>query len=91
MNNHQQNIARHALGLDGKRTRSYRNYYTTPPDCPDHAEWMKLVADGDAECFDKRAIMGGCDLFKLTFQGARKALLPAETLDHEDFPNDKLD
>lgn len=89
MDARQTEISRHALGLDGLRTHSYRNRYTCGRDTSDHALWLGLVQDGDAEQVGKEA--SGNVHFRLTFQGARKVLLPAETLDGEDFPNDGLD
>lgn len=79
-------LARHALGLDGRRTASYRNYFVCGPS-PDYSEWCDMVDEGDAARTDGSKLQfGGDDLFRLTLQGARKALLPAETLDREDFP-----
>jgi len=79
-------LARHALGLDGRRTASYRNYFVCGPS-PDYSEWCDMVDEGDATRTDGSKLQfGGDDLFRLTLQGARKALLPAETLDREDFP-----
>lgn len=80
-------LARHALGLDGRRTHSYRNSYVCGPS-PEHTEWCDMVEEGDATRTDGSKVhFGGDDLFRLTLQGARKALLPAETLDREDFPD----
>jgi len=80
-------LARHALGLDGRRTHSYRNCYVVGAGAPDYEDWKQMVAAGDATRRDGAKLpYGGDDLFHLTLQGARKALLPAETLDREDFP-----
>lgn len=48
MTDKQKELARHALGLDGRRKVSYRNRFVVgsgPPDCD---EWEALVAAGDA-------------------------------------------
>lgn len=79
-------LARHALGLDGKRTKSHRNYFVTCEGASDYAEWMRMVEIGDAVRYDKRDKFGGDYLFKLTVKGARAVLRPAESLDNEDFP-----
>lgn len=85
-------LSRHALGLDGKRKRSHRNYFVTGPGSSDYEEWKYMVSIGDAVRFDgKNLQFGGDDLFKLTFKGANAVLREGETLDPEDFPNDRLD
>lgn len=80
-------LSRHALGLDGRRKRSYRNRYVTGPGNDDHAVWMAMVEAGDATRRDASTVQfGGDDIFYLTEQGARKALRKGEKLDPEDFP-----
>lgn len=87
MDKRQTELARHALGLDGRRTHSYRNCYVCGPGTSDHSLWMGMVSDGDATRRDGKTLpYGDDDLFHLTLIGARKALLAAETLDREDFP-----
>ncbi len=67
---------------------SYRNHFVAGEGSPDHAEWMRLVASGDARRWDGKALpFGGDDVFKLTRKGAYAALLPGEILDAEDFQN----
>lgn len=82
-------LARHALGLKEGRTVSYRNHFVTD-ECPgnqDHAEWMQMVARGDAIRRKGNPITGGMDCFYLTRGGAEAALKPNEQLDPEDFPD----
>ena len=77
-------LARHALGLDSQRT-SYRNRYYCHPGTLEHAEWMRMVENGDAELglnYSGRST----DMFALTRKGAQAALRPGESLDPEDFP-----
>lgn len=86
MNQRQIELARHALGLDGRRTHSYRNCYVCGPS-PEYSDWCDMVDAGDATRRDGSKLpYGGDDLFNLTLTGARKAMLPGETLDREDFP-----
>ena len=82
----QRNLARHALGLDGRRKRSYRNHFVTGPGASDHAAWMAMRDAGLAWRRSGNQLTGGDDLFGLTLQGARAALEPGETLCSEDFP-----
>lgn len=76
--------ARHALGLDGVRKRSYRNRYV----CPEgDADWSAMVAAGWATMRPAASVpFGGCAVFYLTRTGAELALNKGETLDPEDFP-----
>lgn len=86
MDERQTELARHALGLDGKRKRSFRNSFVTHPGGSDHSFWMGMVNDGDAVVVAGRRLpFGGDDLFVLTTVGASRALRDGETLDPEDF------
>ncbi|MDE5451293.1 hypothetical protein GWE18_00180 [Bradyrhizobium sp. CSA112] len=79
----QRKMARHALGLDGERKRSYRNRYFTSIDTPSEDEWNDMCRRGLAE----REKGGGKMVhFYLTDEGANAALDPGEILDPEDFP-----
>lgn len=78
-------LARHALGLDGYRKKSYRNHFVTGPGSDDYTNWQAMVAAGYAKRRAGSALTGGDDLFWLTEAGARLAL-KGETLDQEDFP-----
>jgi hypothetical protein len=79
----QQKMARHALGLDGERKRSYRNRYYAALCSSVEDEWNDLCRRGLAE----RGRDGSHSVgFFLTEEGARAALLPGEILDPEDFP-----
>lgn len=83
----QQELARHALGLDGRRGMSYRNRFVTGPGCTDYPTWMEMVHAGLAVRRDGAKLpFGGDDLFHLTRDGAEAALRPGESLDPEDFP-----
>jgi hypothetical protein len=79
-------LARHALGLDGRREVSYRNHFVTGPETADHATWTTMVLSGAARRRNGSELTGGDDLFWLTPQGAQAALLPGERLDPEAFP-----
>lgn len=83
-------LSRHALGLDGRRKTSYRNRFVIGPGSEDYAAWMAMVEAGDATRRDGATVpFGGCDVFYLTEQGAKKALNRGEKLDPEDFPGAK--
>lgn len=82
----QRRLARHALGLDGLRTRSYRNHFVTGPGATDHPAWMQMERDGLAWRRAGNEMTGDDDLFGLTPAGARAALEQGETLCPEDFP-----
>ncbi|PXW75938.1 hypothetical protein C7451_106102 [Blastomonas natatoria] len=88
MTSEQIELARHALGLDGQRKRSYRNRYVTGPGGSDHPAWLAMVEAGDAKKRDGSTLpFGGDDIFWLTRQGAEKALRKGEKLCPEDFPS----
>lgn len=72
-------LARHALGLTGERTRSYRNRFVAGKGHADFADWMVMVLEGNA-----KRLSG--NMFSLTLVGARRALRNSESLDSEDFP-----
>jgi hypothetical protein len=79
-------LARHALGLDGRHTVSYRNRFVAGPGHDDYADWMAMVEAGDATRRDGATVpFGGDDIFYLTIEGATKALRKGERLDPEDF------
>ncbi len=83
----QRELARHALGLNSRNRRSYRNHFVAGKGHIDYAEWLALTAQGDAARIDGgRLAFGGDDLFRLTRKGAEAALEPGESLDPEDFP-----
>lgn len=83
MTPHQIEMARHALGLENNRKRSYRNRYVTSPSTPDHNDWLMMTNAGHAT----RTIGAGLfDVFHLTRQGAEAVLRSGESLDAEDFP-----
>lgn len=82
----QKELARHALGLDGRRKQSYRNRFYAGPGHDDFSDWQRMVEDGMAR-------MRGPDpgyrpdcAFWLTREGAEAALNKGERLCPEDFP-----
>lgn len=79
-------LARHALGLNGKARCSYRNRFCAGAEHPDFLDWLAMVEVGDARRREAVKGFGGDDLFHLTKAGAEKALLPGERLDPDDFP-----
>jgi len=79
-------LARHALGLDGKRKESYRNRFVAGESHGDYGAWMDMCKKGLAVRIDNRATFGGDWLFVLTRDGAEQALYEDETLSPEDFP-----
>lgn len=80
----QRKMARHALGLDGRRKRSYRNRYVAALGGDIEDQWNDLCRRGLAE----RGTTGWAFVgFCLTDDGAREALDPGEILDPEDFPS----
>ena len=82
----QRELARHALGLDGRRRRSYRNHYVCDIGTDEHTEWMQLLEAGLARRRACVEAFGGMDKFSLTVAGAHQALEPRESLGPEDFP-----
>ena len=81
-------MARHALGLDGRRKVSYRDRYVTGPGAEDHEPGLAVVVSGLAGRRDGKTLpFGGDDMFWLTPAGARAVLRSGETLDPEDFPS----
>ena len=87
MNPKQRDLARHALGLDGRCRTSYRNHFVTRAGSDDHDIWMAMVAAGWATRRRGSELTGGADIFRLTSAGATAALIGDERLDAEDFPN----
>ena len=80
----QREQARHALGLDGTRKKSYRNRYVIHEDNP---VWSDMVAKGWATMRPASTVpFGGCAIFYLTRTGALLALNKGEKLCPEDFP-----
>lgn len=84
MDAEQKELARHALGLNGRRDTSYRNHFVCGDGDKHHAAWLAMVAAGDAtRITGEKLHYGGSDLFSLTRQGAEKALLPGEFLEDD--------
>jgi hypothetical protein len=79
-------LARHALGLDGRRRQTFRNHFVTGPGSSDYGDWEAMVAAGLARKSPGSPLTGGDPIFRLTRAGADRALLPGETLSPEDWP-----
>lgn len=77
----QRELARHALGLDGRHSQSWRDHFVTGPGSSDYDRWQEMVATGAATRRAGNQLTGGDDLFLLTRAGALAALDPGETLD----------
>lgn len=86
MTPHQIELARHALGLDGRRRQSYRNRFWAGPGHDDFADWQEMVSSGDAHVSAPRDGHRPDHAFWLTRTGAEKALRDGERLCPEDFP-----
>jgi len=86
MTEQQRKLARHALGLNGKRKMSYRNRFYAATGDSDHAEWMAMMHAGQA---DRATATAPLDCFWLTRKGAEMALNKGEKLDPEDFPRQR--
>lgn len=91
MNDRQKELARHALGLDGKRKCSYRNGFTATKGTDSCNQWIAMVASGDAEGIENKGTTGDAVRFWLTPKGAATVLIPGESLDPEDFPAGSID
>lgn len=88
MNLEQRTLARHALGLWNGTKRSHRNRYYCAEGCDAYQAWERMVAAGEAV---KGGGSGKMEMFYLTHAAAKAVLESGETLDPEDFPNDRLD
>jgi hypothetical protein len=77
----QRDLARHALGLDGRRKVSYRNHFVTGEGSVDHPHWLAMVEAGHAWRRKGNELTGGDDLFGLTRSGAALALNDGEIID----------
>lgn len=83
MSPEQRKLARHALGLEGGRARSYRNRYAAATCTPVWNAWVDMQTSGWAKIYYRASSL---DHFQLTRAGAALALDSGETLDPEDFP-----
>lgn len=86
MTERQIELARHALGLTRSRLRSYRNHFTAGPGHSDFTDWIVMVIKGLAVMRGTKTLPPGDLLFHLTRAGAKRALLPGDVLDPEDWP-----
>lgn len=82
----QRNLARHAIGLDGRHKQTWRNHFVTGEGSTDYPHWVAMVEAGLATRRKGSVLTGGDDLFRLTRAGAEMALNRGETLDPETFP-----
>lgn len=80
-------LARHALGLPNREKRSYRNRFVAGEGHADFRAWEGMVAAGDAEKRKWSALPPTEFLYRMTPQGASKALQKGERLCPEDFPS----
>jgi len=62
----QRELARHALGFDGRQKVSYRNHFCVGPGGDTHDEWMDLVSKGLATYRADSQISGDSDVFWCT-------------------------
>ena len=86
-------MARHALGFDGRRKMSYRNHYCINDRSPDYSAWLDMVERKLAVCRKtpkKGPLQWAGDFFYLTMAGALAVLRKGESLDLEYFPYDKM-
>ncbi len=74
----QRELARHALGLDGRRRQAYRNYFVASPGHDDFDDWKEMVKSG-------LAVRGSNDTFYLTSE-AGLAIDPNESIAGVLFP-----
>ncbi len=88
MTSRQSELARHALGLDGRTKVSHRNRFFAGPGHNDYDQWTEMVRQGFAEM---RSGANGSDLFWLTLRGAEQVLDAGESLSTEDFPGSPAD
>lgn len=79
-------LARHALGLSGATTVSYRNHFCASKGHVDFEDWMVMVEAGYATRRDPVPGYGGDDIFQLTRVAAETVLLPGEVLEQPRFP-----
>jgi len=85
MTSFQRTLARHALGLDGPKMKSYRNYYSTYSISNEYPLWKDMVDKGLAKS-NETTESNKSIVFWLTEEGAVQALDKGESLDREDFP-----
>jgi hypothetical protein len=78
----QLDVARHALGLDIRHRKSYRNRYVGED--PAFREMVAIGAAQVKECKNNQPT-GGHPYFWLTLEGATASLRPHESLDMKDF------
>ncbi len=83
MSQEQRRLARHALGLDTSKRRSYRNRFLATNGSKTNWEWEQMVAAGWARIGLRQQVT---TLYELTTPGALAAIGPGETLCPEDFP-----
>lgn len=78
----QRDLARHALGLDGRHKQSYRNHYATGPGSDGYQEWLDLEAKGLAKRRTSQ-MCGGNDVFHCSQRLALAVRGSYERLDPE--------
>ena len=80
MTQKQRELARHALGFDGRNKTQYRNHFVVGPGCDDYEDWMEMVKAGYANRYPPREISGRMDTFSVQRQAALAVRLPDEHL-----------
>lgn len=75
----QREMARHAIGFDGRSKVTTRNHYCTGEGCDGYGEWMDLVARGLATFRKPSELSGGDHTF---YVGRDLALLVREPKEH---------
>lgn len=70
----QKELARHALGLDGRRQQSYRNRFFAGPGHDDYEDWVAMVLEGNARGRGPDPDHRPDHAFWLTRKGAMAAL-----------------
>lgn len=81
-------LARYALGLPNKMSKSCRNRFFTVGGTMDRRHWCDMVTAGHATRYPMKEDKVS-DIFLLTYDGACAALLPGERLCPDDFPEAK--
>lgn len=82
----QRDLVRHALGLDERHKRTYRNHFVTSPLCDEYKEWADLLNHGLARHNKGSQLSGGDEVFWATKELATFVLKPDEQLS-ENFRN----
>lgn len=80
MTDKQRDLARHALGFDGRNKTQYRNHFVVGPGCKDYDTWTQMVVEGLANRYPPREISGGMDTFTVRRDAALSVRKKSEHL-----------